>query len=157
MERDTVLAATALRRAVTGLGRRLRAERGGPVGALGLSVLGRLHTSGASTAGALAAAERLQPQSLTRTLAGLAERDLIRRRRDPDDGRQFVIEITRAGSALLLERVTDGDRWLSAELARAFTPVEQRILALAADILNAYLDGGPPSSPEGDCSSYSST
>jgi DNA-binding MarR family transcriptional regulator len=146
--------APALRHAVTQLGRRLRAERGSreaaadavstqSVSALGLSVLGRLHTGGPSTAGVLAAAEHLQPQSLTRVLATLNGQGLIRRARDPKDARQLTIEITQAGTALLLERVSDGDRWLSDELGRAFTPVERRILALAADILNDYLDERP--------------
>jgi len=39
--------------------------------------------------------------------------------------------------------VAEGDRWLSDELARAFTPVERRVLALAADILNDYLGDSP--------------
>src|ERR1700729_145774 len=69
-------AATALRRGTTRLARRLRLERQQPRPAepelsnLALSVLAHLHRRGPATPGALAAADRLQPQPLTRTLAG---------------------------------------------------------------------------------------
>src|SRR5215468_4626774 len=73
-------AATDLRRGVVGLARRLRLERN-EVGltALELSVLGHLHRHGALTPGELAAAERVQPQSLTRTLAALEAAGLMSR------------------------------------------------------------------------------
>ncbi len=72
-------AAAAVRRGVTGLGRRLRLERtaAGPT-ALELSVLGHLHRRGPLTPGELAAAERIQPQSLTRTLTAWRRAGLMR-------------------------------------------------------------------------------
>ena len=86
---------------------------------------------------------RVVGPTTTRVLAALDGQGLIRRSRDPQDGRQLSIEITQDGAALLLQRVAEGDRWLSDELARAFTPVERRVLALAADILNDYLGDSP--------------
>ena len=76
-------AATEVRRGVIGLARRLRQERNeASLTALELSVLGHLHRRGPLTPGELAAAERVQPQSLTRTLAALEAADLMSR--EPD-------------------------------------------------------------------------
>ncbi|WP_214317279.1 MarR family winged helix-turn-helix transcriptional regulator [Nonomuraea sediminis] len=138
--------AVALRRAATALGRRLREERAaeGP-GRLGLALLGHLHRRGAMTAGELAAAEHLQPQSVTRVLASLDAHGLIRRSRNPDDRRQHHIVITDQGSAVLLEQVADSDRWLARRMAESLTPAERQILQIAADLLGKLLDRpGPP-------------
>ena len=81
MPDDEVLsAATAVRRGVTTLSRRLRLER--PAHSetlLQLSVLAELNRHGPMTPGELAALQRIQPQSLTRTLASLEARQLVRR------------------------------------------------------------------------------
>src|SRR5581483_8194982 len=87
--------AVALRRAVSKLGLRLRAQRPGhEPGRLGLALLGHLYRQGPMTAGELAAAERLQPQSVTRALAALDGRGLITRTRDTADQRRQHIELT---------------------------------------------------------------
>ena len=61
-----------VRRGATRLARRMRLER--PADSIPLTkvaVLGHLRRWGAATPGELAAAERLQPQSLTRVIADL--------------------------------------------------------------------------------------
>jgi DNA-binding MarR family transcriptional regulator len=76
--------AATVRRAVMGLGRRLKLERppGGRT-SLELSVLGHLHRRGALTPGEIAAAERVQPQTLTRTITSLESGGLISRTDHP--------------------------------------------------------------------------
>ena len=133
--------AASLRRAATALGRRLREERNpeGP-GRLGLALLGHLHRRGAMTAGDLATAEHLQPQSITRVLAALEARELIRRSRNPGDRRQHHIVLTDRGTELLLSQVADSDRWLARRMAESLTPAERRLLQIAADLLDQILD-----------------
>jgi len=70
---DVLTAATAVRRGVIRLSRRLRAERPAhDVTLLQLAVLAELNDTGPMTPGQLAAAQRVQPQSLTRVLASRA-------------------------------------------------------------------------------------
>ena len=51
------------------------------------------------SAGELAACERVQPPSMTKVLASLEERGLVRRDAHPSDRRQAIIAITDAGIA----------------------------------------------------------
>ncbi|ETK37902.1 MarR family winged helix-turn-helix transcriptional regulator [Microbispora sp. ATCC PTA-5024] len=144
---DDGLSATAagLRRASTRLARRLRAER--PVHAvsgLGISLLGHLYRRGPMTAGELAEAERLQPQSLTRALAALESGGLIVRSRPPGDRRRHHIGITEAGARALGDHVREVDDWLAREMARTLTPAECRMLRIAADLLDRVLDEAGP-------------
>ena len=82
-----------------------------------LSAMGTLRKSGPMSAGELAACERVQPPSMTKVLANLEERGLVRREVHPTDRRQAVIEITPAGEALLDEERRSRDAWLSKQLA----------------------------------------
>lgn len=134
--------AVALRRASTRLALRLRAERSGDgLGSTGVAVLGQLHRRGSLTASEIAAAERVQPQSLTRVLAGLEEQELISRRQDANDRRRQTIELTRQGQQLLQEHMRSSDDWLADAIAQRLNPTEQAVLRLAAGILDQLLDG----------------
>ncbi|MFI7697740.1 MarR family winged helix-turn-helix transcriptional regulator [Nonomuraea sp. NPDC049480] len=144
---DEELRATAvsLRRAAVGLARRLRDERPTHApGPLGLSLLGHLYRHGEMTAGELAAAEHLQPQSVTRVLAALEKRELIRRSRDSGDRRRHHIVLTEAGRAMLVERVRESDLWLAEAMSRSLTPAECRILSVAADLIDQLFDAPTP-------------
>ena len=133
--------AVAMRRAVSKLGLRLRAERPGhEPGRLALSLLGHLYRHGPMSAGELAGAERLQPQSVTRALAALDERGLISRSRNHDDRRRQLIQLTEPGIALLADYARDSDTWLAQAMARTLTPAECGLLRLAADLLDQMLD-----------------
>src|ERR1700730_8274988 len=57
------------------------------------AVLTRLWKEGASSTSALAASERVRPQSMAAILAGLDQHGLIRRAPDPDDGRRQMISL----------------------------------------------------------------
>jgi len=98
--------------------------------------LGELHREGAATATALASALRLQPQSLTRVLAELAERALITRTPDSSDRRQSLIEITALGANLLAADVLDRRLQLAEAIAAMLTPTEQEFLRRAATLMD---------------------
>jgi hypothetical protein len=84
---EIVRTAADLRVLIGRLSRRLKAR--GVAGDLTMPeamVLARLERGGPATPGALAKAERVQPQSMGATLAGLAERGLVSRSHDPGTG-----------------------------------------------------------------------
>src|SRR3954453_18298412 len=78
---DSALLASELRLIVGRLIRRMRAEGRFPL-AQG-AVLGRLDRCGAATVSALAAAERVRPQSMSQTVSELEADGLVSRRPDP--------------------------------------------------------------------------
>ena len=136
--------ASELRLSVMRLRRRLANERH-PDNELSLNqmaVLGCLfRNGGALTVGELAAAERVQPPSMTRTVNCLEESGDVVRRPHETDGRQVVVELSDTGRARLL---ADRDRrtaWLTQRL-HELTPEERAILRKAAPLLEhlAHID-----------------
>jgi DNA-binding MarR family transcriptional regulator len=105
-----------------------------------LSAMATLHKHGAMSAGELASCERVQPPSMTKVLANLEERALVRRDAHPGDRRQAIIAITDAGVALLESERNSRNAWLSQHLAqlsaderallRAVVPVLDKLAAL---------------------------
>lgn len=93
-----------------------------------LSAIGTLAKHGPMSAGELAAAERVQPPSMTKVLAFLEERGLVRRDAHPTDRRQAIIAITPAGEALLDSERRSRTAWLSRRLATL--SAEERALVL---------------------------
>jgi DNA-binding MarR family transcriptional regulator len=81
-----------------------------------LSAMGTLYKRGPMSAGELAALERVQPPSMTKVIANLEERGLVRRDVHPADRRQAVIAITPAGEALLDSERRSRDAWLTKRL-----------------------------------------
>ncbi len=140
-----------VRRALADFARRmrsLRADHG--VSATRLSVLGRLYRAGrAMTATELATLERLQPQSLTRVIADLEERALIRREPNASDRRQLDIMLTPAGIELLWHDASAQDQWLADAMATQLTPAERCLLMLAAELLDRIADHEIVASPGG--------
>jgi DNA-binding MarR family transcriptional regulator len=128
--------ASALRVSVARLTRRLRAERD-PDNELSigqLSVLGVLSRMGACSIGELAAQERVQPPSMTRTVNCLAEAGYVLRRPHETDGRQVVVELAAKGADTLDADRRRRDAWLAQRL-RELTPEERSVLRKAAPIL----------------------
>jgi len=127
--------AATLRRGTTRLGRRLRAER--PDTALSsnkIVVLGHLHRRGPASPGAIAAAERQQPQSFTRVFAELERDGLITRTTSPDDRRAAVLGLTEQGLRALVADMAERDAWL-AEALTELTPAEARLLRIAGELM----------------------
>jgi len=129
--------ASSLRVSVARLNRRLRTERGDTdpqVSVGGIAVLALLYRDGDRTIGQLAAAERVQPPSMTRTVTCLERDGLVERLHTPDDGRQVVIRLSPAGHDALMADRRRRDAWLNKRL-RELTPEDRAVLRAAAPIL----------------------
>jgi len=89
--------AARLRRAVTRLNRRLRASSLGGVSPAQASLLASAENLGQPTLGDLAAAEQIQPPSVTRLVQSMELAGLIVTSPDPDDRRSTRVRVTAAG------------------------------------------------------------
>lgn len=99
------------------------------------SALARLDRGGPTTPTALAKLERITPQSMGATLAGLEARGLVERRPHPEDGRQVVLSLTDAGLELVQNRRNAKTGELTQALATHFTPAERTLLQEAASLI----------------------
>ena len=132
--------ATALRISISRLARRLRVERlglGGTETALSdiqLAALAALDRHEAMTPGELAEHEKVQPPSMTRVIAVLEERNLVRRAPHATDRRQVVLTVTPEGRALVNRVRRRREAWLAQRL-QELSPEEREILRAAAPIL----------------------
>jgi DNA-binding MarR family transcriptional regulator len=128
--------AAELRLSVMRLRRRLANERH-PDNELSLgamSVLGCLYRNGELSVGELAAQERVQPPSMTRTVNCLEDGDYVARKRHATDGRQVVVVLTDLGRQTLLADRDRRDAWLNLKL-KDLTADERAVLRKAAPIL----------------------
>ena len=100
-----------------------------------LSAMGTLVKRGPMSAGELAACERVQPPSMTKVLANLEERGLVRRDVHPTDKRQAIISVTDQGIALLDSERRSRDAWLTQRLAE-LTPDERALLRSVVPVLD---------------------
>jgi DNA-binding MarR family transcriptional regulator len=137
----TLETATLLRRSVTRLMRRMRQDR--DLGPAKLGVLSLLFRNGPMTPGALAQAEGVQPQSLTRLLADIEAEGLASRRRDERDGRQSLLELTEAGRRVLAEDAAAKSAWLAAAMEAKLSPTERELLRLAAQLVDRLTEAAP--------------
>ncbi|TCO55832.1 MarR family transcriptional regulator [Actinocrispum wychmicini] len=105
-----------------------------------LSVLGRLDREGATTAAALAVAERVTPQAMATVIAGLTDCGMVTRTRDTEDKRRLLVEVSDEGrQAMRGLRQENVDR-LTGVLAERLTPAERRRIAQALPILIRLAD-----------------
>ncbi len=133
---SSMAAARDLRVLFSRLRRRLRdVAVGGGLTPSQTAVLTRLWKEGASSASALAGAERVRPQSMATIVAVLEQRGLIDRTPDPEDGRRRVISLTDAG-----RRRAESDRqvreeWLARAMQERYSESERRIIVAALSLL----------------------
>jgi len=113
--------------------RRLRAEHTFSI-SQGV-VLARLDREGPQTTSALAAAERVRPQSMAQTVAELQAAGLVSRTPDPTDGRRVLIELTANGRETLGADRRRREGWLAEAMAAELTPEEQETLIRAVPLL----------------------
>ncbi len=129
--------AAELRLSVMRLRRRLASERH-PDNELSINQMGVLgvlyRTGGALTVGELAAAERVQPPSMTRTVNCLEETGDVVRRPHETDGRLVVVELSDQGRARVIADRKRRDAWLAQRL-QELTPDERAILRQAAPLI----------------------
>jgi DNA-binding MarR family transcriptional regulator len=133
--------ARAVRRATQRLSRRLQLQRAADgLSLTKISLLGHLARKGPLAAGALAAADRLQPQSVTRVLADLEADGLITLVGDPADKRRRVFSISEAGRSALRQDMRLRDEWLAGILAASTGPDDRELLLRAAALLERLAD-----------------
>jgi DNA-binding MarR family transcriptional regulator len=99
-----------------------------------LSALATVDRTGPVTLGDLAAAERVQPPSMTRIVTQLEERGLVLRIVDRRDRRVARVEVTPEGRRLLHRSRTRKNAFLAQRL-KSLTPEELRALDAALPIL----------------------
>jgi DNA-binding MarR family transcriptional regulator len=144
LSEDDLAAVSALRSAVMRLSRRLRHQGIPPAGGRGradeslspteMSVLGTLARCGSATPGELARKEHVQPPSMTRIVAMLEGKGLVRRDPHPEDRRQVVVSRTEQAEAMLAEARRKRNLWL-AQLAEGLDDEEWATLREAAPVL----------------------
>ncbi|MBO0804694.1 MAG: MarR family transcriptional regulator [Nocardiopsaceae bacterium] len=129
-----------MRISISRLARRLRVERLGLGGTemvlsdIQLAALAALDRHEAMSPGELADHEKVQPPSMTRVIAVLEERGLIRRAPHPTDRRQVTLTVTPDGRALVNRVRRRREAWLAQRL-QELTPEERAILQQAAPLL----------------------
>jgi DNA-binding MarR family transcriptional regulator len=128
--------ASSLRVSVARLHRRLRTEDVDDLGVSvgGVAVMSVLYRRGEQTVGQLAAAERVQPPSMTRTVTCLERDGYVTRHPHPTDGRQVVVRLSEAGEELLAVERRRRDAWLTQHL-RELSPEDRALLRAAAPVL----------------------
>lgn len=132
-EEDLTRLASDLRVVLGQLIRRLRAEH-----SFSLSqgiVLGRLDREGPRTVSALAAAERVRPQSMAQTVGDLEADGLVARSPDPTDGRRVLVALTDAGRVVLEADRGTREGWLAESIADGLSAEERQVLVAAVPLL----------------------
>ena len=151
MQTDTALA-TAMRISISRLARRLRVERLGLGGTetvlsdIQLAALAALARHDSMTPGELAEHEKVQPPSMTRVIAVLEERGLVRREPHATDRRQVVLTVTDDGRDLVQRVRRRREAWLAQRL-QELTPDQRQILRAAAPILEKISQSLASTSP----------
>jgi DNA-binding MarR family transcriptional regulator len=135
MQTDAVLA-TAMRISISRLARRLRVERLGLGGTetvlsdIQLAALAALARHDSMTPGELAEHEKVQPPSMTRVIAVLEERGLVKREPHATDRRQVVLTVTDEGRDVVQRVRRRREAWLAQrlqELTPAAAPILEKI------------------------------
>jgi DNA-binding MarR family transcriptional regulator len=137
-EVDAGLLAGELRVALGALIRRLRAQRGFSLSQA--AVLGRLEREGPRSIGELADAERVRPQSMAQTVAGLQANRLASRSTDPRDARRALVALTDEGREMLAADRRQREGWLADAIVKELNPEERALLADAVGVLRRLAD-----------------
>jgi DNA-binding MarR family transcriptional regulator len=109
--------AARLRQAVTRMNRRLRVTSLGEISPAQASMLAAIEMLEAPTLGELAAAEQIQPPSVTRLVKGLQESGLIVQKTDPNDRRSTRVAISPQGKRALSEIRDRKTQFLNSKLS----------------------------------------
>lgn len=135
---STVELATELRLLVGRIARRLRQQSTGGLTPSQLSALASIERLAPVQLGDLARVEAIAPPTLTRAVARLEERRLVRRRPDPADGRAALVEVTAAGRRALTDVRNAQAAFLLARLGQ-LTEDERVVIAKAVRVLGRLL------------------
>ena len=128
-----------LRIAVNRLQRRLRQQSLGGLSPAQASALGTVHRQGTPTLGELAALEQVQPPTMTRIVANLADAGMLTREADANDRRSVRVRLTPAGERALERMRTLKNAFLLRRLSE-LDPEEQRHAAELVLLLEHLLE-----------------
>ena len=136
MSRTNTGLSSALRVSVMRLSRRIRNERDASddMSSNQIAALFTLTRSGPMTIGDLAAEEKVQPPSMTRTVTSLVSKGLVQRDAHLTDRRATMISLTDAGRTVIDETRRRREAWLHQRLCE-LTPAQRQILRDAAPVL----------------------
>ena len=118
--------ATRLRIAVNRLQRKLRQQSLGGLSPAQASALGTVNRLGRPTLGELAAIEQVQPPSMTRIVASLADAGMVVRETDAADRRSVRVRLTPAGARALERMRTAKNAFLLRRLGDLSTDEQRR-------------------------------
>jgi DNA-binding MarR family transcriptional regulator len=104
------------------------------------AVLIRLVKDGPASTSQLAGAERVRPQSMATTLAGLDRHGLITRAPDPEDGRRQLITLTTVGRKHAENDRKVREEWLVRAMQDRYTEPERRVINEALTLLERITD-----------------
>ncbi len=131
--------ASDLRVALLRIQRQLRTRSGSDITPSQSSALSRIEQSGPVRLGSLAELEGTTAATMSRVIDSLADRQLIERVPDPDDGRASLVRLSPEGGALLhglRARYTEALRGALADLSDE----EQRVVRRAIPVLERLSD-----------------
>lgn len=138
---DTPATARRLSLAITRLRSRLREEAGLYGTGLSISqvaVLKSVVDDGPVTAARLAKLQHVSPQSVAQNLAVLTAAGLVRKDRDPQDGRKSLITAEEKGSQLLTALHTSRESFLTLAIDQLVTPEERDDLERTIALLERF-------------------
>ncbi|HUP86492.1 MAG TPA: MarR family transcriptional regulator [Acidimicrobiales bacterium] len=135
---DATLVA-GLRLVVMRLARRLRQQAEGDVTPSQVSALSSIERLGPLTLGELAAAEQVQPPSMTKIVGGLEAHGFVIREADPNDRRIARVRVSDDGRRFVARSRTRKNAYL-AERLRKFDPDERALLERALPLLERLVD-----------------
>ena len=104
------------------------------------SVVIRLERDGPATVSALARAEGVRQQSMGTTISTLEAAGLVKGSPDPTDGRQTILSLTDACREMIQANRAAKEDWLFRVIQTKLSPVEQKQLATALELLKRIAD-----------------
>ena len=104
------------------------------------SVLGHLDRNGPTTVTVLARLEGVRSQSMGATVSALEAAGLVKGSPDPNDGRQTILSLTPACTALFKNGRAARTDWLLKTIQTKVTPQEQEQLAVAIKLLSRLVE-----------------
>jgi DNA-binding MarR family transcriptional regulator len=139
MQGATLDLAAALRLAVMRLARRLRQRADAGVTPSMLSALATIGRLGPITMSDLAAAEQVQPPSLSAIVGRLEQEELVLRETDPADGRVARVRLSPAGRRLIERSRSRKTAYLARRLA-VLSDEEREVLRRALPVIERLLE-----------------